>query len=560
MIPSVAGGPAGWRDAVTTAAIAALALVAQIPILDRSVVWVDEGQLVAIADRLRHGDVLYRDVYTGIFPGIYYLTALLLDVFGEDVVVTRWAQAVVNAFTAVCLWRIGLRAMQPAWAAVAPLLYLVLVAVDFPGLSMFNYSPLALLFGLGALLFLLRQLESARTADGVAVGVLLGACGLVKQNFGALAVAAVTIAFAWGRKGAPLGRRSFVTGLLPVLASGAVLALAAAAGLAAAGAFPEFLRVTAGTLWESQLDLGAFSYPIPPIFGPHPSDDGTFVFVYTPAAFFNYLMRGEQIFGLSMSPLVLGAAIRLAYGGALATLLAGAALLWLERRAGTPERRGATRAVVVFAGLLFLGIFPSAVWSHLAFVLPPVLLVLGVVGDRVWNALARRRATAARAWATAWAVVLLVGLAVGAQIARDLGRWYSVPLGLARASLHVAPAQRRLLVGGTRFIERCAAPEDPVFVAPDLPILYFVTDRRNPTPYDLVIPGDVDEARIVERLGATGTRCVVYNPKMFLKFAPFDELFPEVARLLDSEYRRVVVIEGEGQEWYGLARRRKPWR
>ena len=559
MIPSVARGQAGWSDAVTTAAVAALALVVQIPILDRSVVWVDEGQLLAIADRLRHGDVLYRDVYTGIFPGIYYLTALLLDVFGEDVVVTRWAQAVVNALTAVCLWRIGLRAMEPAWAAVAPLLYMVLVAVDFPGLSMFNYSPLALLFGLGALLFLLRQLQSARMADGVAAGVLLGACGLVKQNFGALAVAALMLGFAWGRKGAPLGRRSVMTGLLPMLASGAALAVAAAAGLAAAGAFPEFVRATVGTLWESQFAVDAFSYPIPPIFGSHPSDDGTFVFVYTPAALFNYLMRGEEIFGVSMSPLVLGAAIRLAYGGALVTLLAGAALLWLERRAGTPERRGATRAVVVFAGLLFLGIFPSAVWSHLAFVLPPVLVVLGVVGDRTWQALARRRATAARAWATAWALVLLVGLAVGAHIARDLGRWYPVPLGLARASLYVAPAQRRLLVGGTRFIERCAEPEDPVFVAPDLPLLYFVTDRRNPTPYDLVIPGDVDEARIVERLAATGTRCVVYNPKMFLKFAPFDELFPELARFLVSDYRRVAVIEGEGHEWYGLVRRRKPW-
>ena len=89
MIPSVAGRQAGWRDPVTTVAVAVFALVAQIPILDRSVVWVDEGQLVAIADRLRHGDVLYRDVYTGIFPGIYYLTALLLDVFDEDVVVTR---------------------------------------------------------------------------------------------------------------------------------------------------------------------------------------------------------------------------------------------------------------------------------------------------------------------------------------------------------------------------------------------------------------------------------------------------------------------------------------
>lgn len=553
MISPVEGDRAGWHDAVTTGVVAALALAAQVPILDRSVVFMDEGQLLAIADRLRHGEVLYRDIYTGIYPGIYYLTALLLDVFGEDVLVTRWAQAVVNALTAACLWNVGLRVMRPAWAAVAPVLYAVLVPIGFPGLTMFNYSPLALLFGLAALIFLVRQLESGRVADGVAAGLLLGACGLVKQNFGALAVLAVVIGFAWCRRGAPVGRRSFAVGVLPIVASGAGLGVAAVAGLAAAGALPEFVRATITTLWESQ--LGAFNYSIPSIFGSHPSDDGRFVFVYTPAAFFSYLMRGEEIFGIPMSSVVRGAAIRLAYGGALATLLAGAGLLWLERRSGLSERRRATRAVFVFAGILFLGIFPSAIWSHLAFVLAPVLVVLGAVCDRVWEALARRPGLA-RGWAAAWAVTLLAGLALGAHISRDLVRWYPVSFALPRVSLHVSHQQQRLLMGGTRFIESCAGPEEPIFVAPDIPMLYFVVDRRNPTPYDLLIPGDVDGARIVERLRASRTRCVVYNPVMYASFEPFEEIFPRVAEAFSSEFRRTVVIDAGDVEWHGLVRRR----
>jgi hypothetical protein len=511
---------------------------------------------VAIADRLRHGEVLYRDIYTGIYPGIYYLTALLLDVFGEDVLVTRWAQAVVNALTAACLWNLGLRVMRPAWAAVAPALYAVLVPIGFPGLTMFNYSPLALLFGLAALIFLLRQLESGRAADGVAAGLLLGACGLVKQNFGALAVVAVVIGFSWCRRGAPLGRRSFAAGLIPVVASGAALGGAAVAGIAAAGALPDFLRATVTTLWESQ--LGAFNYPIPPIFGPHPGDDGNFIFVYTPAALFGYLMRGEGIFGVSMSPLVTGTAIRLAYGGALATLLAGAALLWLERRAEPLERRRATRVMVVFAAVMFLGIFPSAIWSHLAYVLAPVLVVTGLVCDRVGQAFERRPALA-RVWAVAWALGLLGGLSVATHIAFDLVRWYPVSLRLPRASLHVSPEQHRLLIGGTRFIESCAAPGEPIFAAPDLPILYFIVDRRNPTPYDLVIPGDVDGAHIVELLRASGTRCVVYNPVMYMSFEAFEKLFPRVAEAFSSRFRRAVVIDGGDAEWHGLVRHPGSW-
>ena len=137
------GMPTGWWRGGLAAGVAALAVLAQLPTLDRSAVPVDEGQLVSIADRILHGEVLYRDVYTGIFPGIYYVTALLLDVFGEDVLVTRWAQALVNAATVACLGLLGLRVMRPAWAGLAPVLYLALVIVGFPGLTMFNYSPQA---------------------------------------------------------------------------------------------------------------------------------------------------------------------------------------------------------------------------------------------------------------------------------------------------------------------------------------------------------------------------------------------------------------------------------
>jgi hypothetical protein len=98
--------------------------------------------------------------------------------------------------------------------------------------------------------------------------------------------------------------------------------------------------------------------------------------------------------------------------------------------------------------------------------------------------------------------------------------------------------------------------DEPVFVAPDQPLLYFLADRRNPTPYDLVIPGEVDGDRIVARLEATGTRCVVYNPRMYLQFAPFEELFPQVARHLAGSYRRVGSFGAPGREWHGLVRAR----
>ena len=163
-----------------------LALLAQIPIHDRSIVHVDEGQLVAIASRLLHGDVLYRDVYTGIFPGLYYTTAALFSLFGSDVRVTRLAQVAVNAGTALCLWLLGRRVMTPGWAALAPLLYVVLVVVGFPG-----PHDVQLLAALARVRALRAAVPAAprrgqRARDAVAAGLLLAGCALTKQNFGAL--------------------------------------------------------------------------------------------------------------------------------------------------------------------------------------------------------------------------------------------------------------------------------------------------------------------------------------------------------------------------------------
>ena len=39
--------------------------------------------------------------------------------------------------------------------------------------------------------------------------------------------------------------------------------------------------------------------------------------------------------------------------------------------------------IVLFSLFFFLGIFPSAIWSHLVFVAPPSLLVVALLLDRL---------------------------------------------------------------------------------------------------------------------------------------------------------------------------------
>jgi hypothetical protein len=546
------------RLGLPAAGIALLALALQLPIHDRSAVPMDEGHLATAASRILDGDLLYRDIHTGIFPGVYHLTALLFSLFGRDLLVTRWAQLCVNAAIAVCLWLVASRGVRPLWALMPPALYLFLVVVSFPVLTMFNYSALCLVFALFALLFLLRCLERARAADGIALGLLVAATAVTKQNLGALVFIALLIGVLWGWRTSALGSRSWIAGLAPIAAAIGAVALAALGYFAVTGTLGDLLDSTLLSLGGSQLRF--FNNPIPPLLGPHPVDDPRFTFLYTPPVVFNYLMRGETILGQPISPLFRELAIRVSYGLPVAMLVAAPVVLLLTGRESTQAIRNEARAIVVFAWLYSLGIFPSAIWSHLAFVLAPILLVSALLGDRVEAALRRRRRTAARIWTVLATAIVASAVVAAVRVSGDIRRWYPVPIGLPRASLFVSAERAALYRDASAFIESCAEEDDPIFVAPDIPLLYFISDRRNPTPYDLTIPGDVDGRLIIERLEASRTRCVVFNPRMYPEFPPFGDLFPELARYLGRAYHRTEIIGGGGAEWYGLVRSGTPER
>jgi len=537
----------GW---IALASVGLVSVAAQLAIYDRSVVPLDEGQLLNIAERLNHGEVLYRDIYTGIFPGVYYVTAWLLALGGSDLIVTRWAQVLVNAATAVCLWALTARVTRPGWAIVPVGLYLFVVVLSFPVLTMLNYSPLSLLFALGTMGLLVRYLESARATDGLGVGAALACCALTKQNFGGLAFLGVLGTYVWARRHAPVAHRSLLRGLAPIGVGGATVTLIALGYFVAMGGLYPLLEATILTISDTQ--LVAFNDPLPPIFGPHPVDDGRFVFVYTPPTLFNYLVRGEPFFGALPSPALRSAVIRLAYGGTIGALLI--APLFLRGLQNDRRALVTAKAIAIFAILLFFGLFPSAIWSHLVYIVAPILPIVGMAGDRIDRTLLARSPLAAWSWRATWFAVAIGALLVATQISADIRRWHPEPADLPGISVAVDPNVMSTYRKAAAFIEECAEPDAPIFVAPDMPLLYVITGRRNPTPFDLTIPGNVDGPAIVATLEATRTRCVVYKPTMYAQFAPFEELFPELVRYLETAYTRATIIQEGPQPWYGLVR------
>lgn len=506
----------------------------------------DEGHLALTASRLLDGDVLYRDIHTGIFPGIYAATAGLFALFGEELLVTRVAQVAGNAATVVLLWLIGVRIVPRRWAALPPVLFIALVWIAFPVLSMFNYSALAGTFGLAALLATLRYLERGHAVDGLAIGILVGACLFTKQNYGGLAAVAIAAAIALERRHSALREASLGVAFLPVVLSGAAFLVLAIGWLAGTGTLSGWVDSTLLSLVGSQLQ--DFDNPIPPILGAHPQGDPRFVYLYIPSSLFDYLLRGDRFLGMAIEPGRIGAAIRLFYGVPIAALIAAPA--WLAwRPAG--DRRAETTTVVVFAVIFFFGIFPSAVFSHLVYVLAPILLLFAWLGLRIEGLLS---GSAARAWSLGvWAATLLA-VAACATVPAHVRSTYSSPSGLPHVAIRVSQGQARIHAEALRFIDECAQPGEPIFTLPVLPVLYLASGHPNPVKWDLLIPGAIDQDAIVRTLEERRVRCVVKQRDMNPEFRPLSELYPVLDDYITAHYRKGRPLTGGGQLWHGLVR------
>ncbi len=536
-----------------------VAAIVQWPLAHRTIVPMDEGHLAAAASWMHAGKHLYSEIHTGIFPGIYLLTYSLFGVFGEDLLVTRFAAMCVNGLTAVLLWRITARCTDERWAWVAPVAYVAFVPIAFPILSMLNYSTLAVMAGLGALYFLLRTLETKRARDAAGLGLCIAATALTKQNFGGLVLIACLVGGILGGRSAGFRftewRRLFVT----VGLAGLVPTVFVIAGFVATGTFGDLIEHTLLSLGGSQVEH--FNNPIPPILGTHPENDGRFTFLYTPPPMFDDMLNGGRVLGVKPTPGVRSLAIRLSYGLPLVLLVVAFALAIRDRFAPSEATARATRAVLIYGIVFFPGIFPSAIWSHLAFVMIPLLPLYVIVGHRLHAWLSQRQVDAPVAASRRLAVptfatlVLFAWVAAGFESITKVIDRNPTPLELERADLYVSDRMAGLIGGAVEFIERCAPPGEDVFVAPEIPVVYFLTGRTTPQPHDLVIPGNVDGMRIARGLEDAGVRCVVFNPRMYPEFPPFAQLFPDLARYLQSRFVRVETFQGGGTEWYGLMRK-----
>lgn len=484
----------------------------------------DEGYLLDGVERIMEGQVIYRDFHHTYAPGRFYLVGAAFSIAGKHILVERFIFALLQAMKCMLAFLIVRRITRSNYAYVAPLL---IVAAPGPWHKVF-FSSLGLL----SVYAMTWAIKGDRARHYLAAGLVAGVSAVFRQDAAGFAVLgggiAVLLFHLKERRGLGGVLKRWVwlaVGSCAVV--GAVLLLFYSQG--ALGAMIH--KITT----EGMRDNMTNRIPYPP-----PGAAGGFDWTYV-----SRVLPVKALFYLPPVVYALSACIA----------------VWLAVRSDRRVQYASMACLTVVSALAF----NQAVWrsdfSHLlqssqyVFVLIPVLLWSA---DRLVRARAGRGALAAlRAALVAvplalvlWATLSSVYAARDPGVARRL-RTEGISVGgteyvgsflvtvgndtlleSERAPVYVMPAEARFFSEVRRFLDQNTAPGDYVLAVPQLQVIYFLFDRRNPTRYAHYRRAlePEEERRYIEDIARHGTEYIfLTEPARTARLADTRQSFSEYA-------------------------------
>ena len=481
-----------------------VSLLIQVPFLLRGLSLHDEGNTFAIADALHGGDVLYRDLVTSIGPLTYELLAQVFRWFGPSFLAGRILQLLVFSGCVIMGYAILCRVVSQRAALLGALSLLVLKPVAFRTWTMLNYSQVAMLLALAALLLGLRFLERRRLVWLVASGAAAGLCLLAKLNYGGVIGLALGMGIALDWLGDPKRSPGALFGRGLALLVGAVLplaiALAAYASQGAAGAFLDqsvvLVALQRADFWVPLPGLGLWASPDGP---------GMNAFTYFPGPLFNLGWEGALTFSSVPLVLLIEVFVKLAYYVPVLLLVGGTVQL-VKTRGSRLESVGwnSRLLVLAFGGGIYASMLHRADWSHLMSIYPAsILLGTTVLAHPVHPS--RRLKTIGVFLCVAW---ILAGLAMTAAVLRA----YATPIETAYGRILTTRSRAAEVKPVLAHLE--AQPRRAkILVLRGEPMYYFLSRRRIPGVHDVLLPGLVPpqaDARLAALVPDLDQ--ILYNP------------------------------------------------
>jgi hypothetical protein len=445
----------------------------------------DEGILLDAAARMLHGETLYRDFFGYMSPGSYWLQEAAFRLFGVSLLAGRMVVIFDFAIECALLFWLTARLAGKQAGFVAAVLFFAFQATA-PEFLLAQHRMDSAALSLVSIALCLEGQRRRQAWYWVTAGVLIVGAAVCTPSIALLAAATLV----WLLADGPLRRF-----LIPYGCGLCAGSMAIAAALVANRSILPFINQMTW-LRRNYSDVNIMSYG---------SMIGGYGTALAAGAGVDRVARSLALFCFAL-PAVLPVVALVAWS------------LWmLLRRAGRPWAAKNAIPYLLACMVVYVGsTWPRADVAHLAFV-----AVLPAALTAVWIARYTPR------WLTAclsgflavWAVVFL------AQAASSLRGEVAVvtPVGTLRATPSDAQAVAALL--------KAVRPDDALYVHPYKPLLYFLTQGRNPTRYSYLAPGMMtrnEEASALEALENSPPKWLLYLP---LSRAEFLRVFPHAAGL-----------------------------
>jgi hypothetical protein len=504
---------------IGTAVVLAAATWYWLRYFNRNTNLLDEGSTVAQAMRVLRGELIYRDFFTVVTPFSYYTVAAVFRMFGETLLVMRWAVLVTGIAIAALTLLVARKICSWPFAASAALMTTVwgwfLVTPNF-------YSWQAGLFALIATWCYVHGAPAKRWM--VYAGIATGAAAMTKQNIGAYVAAGLLVA-TWASRIFDTGRdirgrfsmsRQFIAGIcVPVVP--------ALLWLIASGAGPY--------LYESWIYYPLakyperFSLPYPdflPLAENEPFDLWTKLVIYLPVVVF---------------PLALIAILVLA---------------WRVQKHGHADARREGHALLAIwsVGLfVLLQAFPRADVPHILFGLQPAFILFAYLCYCAWRGIVRIPGPRV-AIATVALIVTLGPPAILLRKGYQRTDWeyqnyvFAIKTDRGRG-IFAQPLEAQRIDVVTRYLVEHSAADDGVFVVPWASGFNFLANRMNPTRTDFILFEDPEAYPcLISRLDERPPKYIVYGYTWDVDGKRFRDYAAPVDQYIRSRYEIEFTTDG----------------
>ena len=141
----------------------------------------DEGEYAYMGQLLLQGVLPYIEAYNMKFPGIYFIYAIVLAIFGEESSSIHFSLLLVNLGTSILIFLLGKRLLSSTVGMVAAVSFLIVtLSPSIQGLWA-NSEHFIVAFAVAGILLMLIAVEKDHLGVLFLSGLLLGSAFLIKQ-------------------------------------------------------------------------------------------------------------------------------------------------------------------------------------------------------------------------------------------------------------------------------------------------------------------------------------------------------------------------------------------